>query len=155
MIQHNYLYENSNLHVFSEETYYNEANPDLTNFGFEIIIDWKGMKNLLYILIKGGEFIAKDRNWSRKFSFNKANNTLTQVYTKPRQKEETIETTYLTDDEIKQLCKSLSETYNDLYSEVILKRKEKNAKIAASVKKALDTVTETHPESTKEEKVEE
>lgn len=157
MIQHSYLYDNSNLHVFSEEVSYNKENPALSNFGLQVIIDWKGMKDLLFILINGGSFLAQDRNWNRKFTFNKKENTLTQTYTKPRCKAETVDVYHLTDEKVTELCELLCDTYNDLRAEMLLKMKEKNAKISASMKNrdrtkvnSVDTSSETAPESPKE-----
>lgn len=154
MIEHKLLKDNSPIHVFYEDLIFSS---DKLGFGFEILIDWKGMKELFGILWNGGEFIAKNGSWSRKFSFDLKSKVLTQVYKEPRATEETIQRDRLNDDQIKELSQLLANTYNQLHADIVLKTKEKNVKISVSMKRRNNakTITETTPESQKEEKVEE
>lgn len=154
MIEHKLLKDNSPIHVFYEDLIFSS---DKLRFGFEILINWKGMKELFTILWNGGEFIAKNGSWSRKFSFDLDSKVLTQVYKKQRSTEETIQKDRLNEDQIKELSQLLANTYNQLHADMVLKTKEKNVKISVSMKirNNVKTITETAPESPKEEKVEE
>ena len=154
MIEHKLLKDNSPIHVFYEDLIFSSDKP---RFGFEILIDWKGMKELFSILWNGGEFIAKNGSWSRKFSFDFKSKVLTQVYKKQRSIEEIIQKDILNEDQIKELGQLLANTYNQLRADIVLKTKEKNVKISVSMKRRnnVKTITETAPESPKEEKVEE
>ena len=150
MIEHKLLKDNSPIHVFYEDLIFSS---DKLGFGFEILIDWKGMKELFSILWNGGEFIAKNGNWSRKFSFDLKSKTLTQVYKKQRASEETVQKDILNEDQIKELSQLLADTYSQLHADIALKTKEKNVKISVSMKRRnnVKTITETAPESTKDD----
>ena len=154
MIEHKLLKDNSPIHVFYEDLIFSS---DKLGFGFEILINWKGMKELFNILWNGGEFIAKNGRWSRKFSFDLKSKTLTQVYKELRASEETVQIDRLNEEQIKELSQLLADTYNKLHADIVLKTKEKNVKISVSMKirNSIKTITETAPESPKEEKVEE
>lgn len=130
MIQHKLIKDGSSIHVFYEESEYNENNPELTNFGFDILTKWKFMPELLYILIKGGELKASDRNWYRYYHFDLKSKCLTQIFREPRAKEDTIIKTFLRDDEIKDLCKLISEKQREYRGEIIAKSEERKRKIS-------------------------
>lgn len=132
MIQHKLLNDKSSIHVFYEEAEYNEEHPELTNFGFDILVTWKFMPSLLYILIKGGEFDAVDRNWHRYYKFDLASRCFTQIFKEPRAKEETTTKIILRDDEIKDLCKLISEKQREYRGEIIAKSAERKEKIRDS-----------------------
>ena len=132
MIQHKLLNDKSSIHVFYEEAEYNEEHPELTNFGFDILTKWKFMPELLYILIKGGELKASDRNWYRYYHFDLENKCLTQIFREPRAKEDTVIKTFLRDDEIKDLCKLISEKQREYRGEIIAKSSERKEKIRDS-----------------------
>lgn len=129
MIQHKLLKDGSSIHVFYEESEYNENNPELTNFGFDILTKWKFMPELLYILIKGGELKASDRNWYRYYHFDLKSKCLTQIFKEPRAKEDTVVKTFLRDDEIKDLCKLISEKQREYRDEIIAKIEDRKQKI--------------------------
>lgn len=150
MIEHKLLNDNSPIHVFYEGLIFSS---DKLGFGFEILINWKGMKELFNILWNGGEFIAKNGNWSRKFSFDLKSKTLTQVYKEKRASEETVKIDRLNEEQIKELSQLLADTYNKLHADIVLKTKEKNVKISVSMKRrnSIKTITETAPESTKDD----
>ena len=150
MIEHKLLKDNSPIHVFYEDLIFSS---DKLGFGFEILINWKGMKELFNILWNGGEFIAKNGRWSRKFSFDLKSKTLTQVYKELRASEETVQIDRLNEEQIKELSQLLADTYNKLHADIVLKTKEKNVKISVSMKirNSIKTITETAPESTKDD----
>lgn len=129
MIKHKLLKDGSSIHVFYEESEYNENNPELTNFGFDILTKWKFMPELLYILIKGGELKASDRNWYRYYHFDLKSKCLTQTFKEPRAKEDTTIKTFLRDDEIKDLCKLISEKQREYRGEIIAKSEDRRQKI--------------------------
>lgn len=150
MVEHKLLNDNSPIHVFYEDLIFSS---DKLGFGFEILIDWKGMKELFNILWNGGEFIAKNGRWSRKFSFDLESKTLTQVYKEQRASEETVQIDRLNEEQIKELSQLLANTYNKLHADIVLKTKEKNVKISVSMKRrnSIKTITETAPESPKDD----
>lgn len=132
MIQHKLLKENSTLHSFFEDAEYNPENPQLSNFGFEILINWKFMPSFIYIMVKGGEFTAVDRNWKRTYNFDIESKCLTQTFKEPRATEDTVIKTFLRDDEIKDLCILVSNIQKEYRSEIVTKTSNKNAKIGAT-----------------------
>lgn len=130
MIQHKILESSNSIHSFYEESEYNKEHPELTNFGFDILVTWKFMPSLLYILIKGGEFDAIDRRWKRHYSFDLESKCLTQIFKESRAKEDVVVKILLRDDEIKDLCELISKTQREYRAEMVEKIEKMKKKIS-------------------------
>lgn len=138
------------LYLFKEDLFFDKDNIEQTTYGFEVWINYEGIKDFIYMALNKKSCTVSMCGWERTYTYN--NGILTQEYKTAKGKEK-VYTAQIDEEKMKDLLQMMYDVYVRDMSVVKEKRALKNAKTSASIKAKVnnvDTSSETAPESPKE-----
>ena len=122
--------KNNTLYAFYEEFEYNKNNPEESLFGFNIWINFEGIPDFIYMVVKKKVQCKNITNgWEREYKYK--DGILTQSYkTKKNVNNTHVTETEISEEKMKDIMEAMWNVYQEDWPKVIAKRQEMANKVS-------------------------